>query len=134
MTSLPVTIRRESWGLSCSSGTLDHEYLVAVADMGLSVKRDVFDLAMRLVPLPIRRNRGLIRGMNTPARSRCLAVATLSLLLALSIPVAAQDEAQPTDTSEPASPPRRLFVSDKLVLNVYAEPGQGGSRVATIET
>ena len=36
--------------------------------------------------------------------------------------------------SEAASPPRRLFVSDKLVLNVYSEPEQAGSRVATIET
>jgi uncharacterized protein YgiM (DUF1202 family) len=27
-----------------------------------------------------------------------------------------------------------LYVSDKLVLNVYAEPNQGGGRVATIET
>jgi hypothetical protein len=27
-----------------------------------------------------------------------------------------------------------LFVSDKLVLNVYSEPEQAGSRVATIET
>jgi hypothetical protein len=32
------------------------------------------------------------------------------------------------------SPPRRLFVSDKLVLNVYSEPEQAGSRVGTIET
>ena len=27
-----------------------------------------------------------------------------------------------------------LYVDDKLVLNVYAEPQQGGGRVATIET
>ena len=32
------------------------------------------------------------------------------------------------------SPPRRLFVSEKLVLNVYSEPEQAGSRVGTIET
>ncbi len=72
--------------------------------------------------------------MNTPAGSRCLRVATLSLLLGVAIPAAAQEEGQPTEASEPVSPPRRLFVSDKLVLNVYSEPEQGGSRVATIET
>jgi uncharacterized protein YgiM (DUF1202 family) len=72
--------------------------------------------------------------MNTPARDRCLTVATLSLLLAVAPPVAAQEEGQPAESSEPASPPRRLFVSDKLVLNVYSEPEQAGSRVGTIET
>jgi uncharacterized protein YgiM (DUF1202 family) len=72
--------------------------------------------------------------MNMPARDRCLTVATLSLLLAVALPVAAQEEGQPTETSEPVSPPRRLFVSDKLVLNVYSEPEQSGSRVGTIET
>jgi uncharacterized protein YgiM (DUF1202 family) len=69
--------------------------------------------------------------MNMPVRDRCLTVATLSLLLAVALPVAAQEEGQPT---EPAEPPRRLFVSDKLVLNVYSEPEQAGSRVGTIET
>jgi hypothetical protein len=72
--------------------------------------------------------------MNTPARHRCLTVATLSLLLAMALPVAAQEEGQPAEPAEPVSPPRRLFVSDKLVLNVYSEPEQGGSRVGTIET
>jgi len=72
--------------------------------------------------------------MNIPARDRCLTVATLSLLLAVALPVAAQEEGQPTEPSEPVSPPRRLFVSDKLVLNVYSEPEQAGSRVGTIET
>jgi hypothetical protein len=69
--------------------------------------------------------------MNMPVRDRCLTVATLSLLLAVALPVAAQEEGQAT---EPAEPPRRLFVSDKLVLNVYSEPEQAGSRVGTIET
>jgi uncharacterized protein YgiM (DUF1202 family) len=69
--------------------------------------------------------------MNTPAGRRCLTVATLSVLLAAALPVAAQEEGQPAESTEP---PRRLFVSDKLVLNVYSEPEQGGSRVATIET
>src|SRR5687767_7551096 len=72
--------------------------------------------------------------MNMPVRDRCLTVATLSLLLAVALPVAAQEEGQPTESSEPVSPPRRLFVSDKLVLNVYSEPEQAGSRVGTIET
>ena len=72
--------------------------------------------------------------MNIPARDRCLTVATLSLLLAVALPVVAQEEGQPAEPSEPVSPPRRLFVSDKLVLNVYSEPEQAGSRVGTIET
>jgi uncharacterized protein YgiM (DUF1202 family) len=89
--------------------------------------------------------------MNKPTRHRCLTVATLSLLLAVVAPVAAQEEGQPTEPSEPAaqgcakgagagcagaavSPPRRLFDYDKLVLNVYSEPEQAGSRVGTIET
>lgn len=73
--------------------------------------------------------------MKTLARHRCLSVATLSLLLAVTLPAIAQDETVPGETeSEAGSPPRRLFVSDKLVLNVYSEPEQAGSRVATIET
>ena len=72
--------------------------------------------------------------MNMPVRDRCLTVATLSLLLAVALPVAAQEGGQPAEPSEPVSPPRRLFVSDKLVLNVYSEPEQAGSRVGTIET
>jgi uncharacterized protein YgiM (DUF1202 family) len=69
--------------------------------------------------------------MKTPAWPRCLSVATLSLLATLAMrqqPAAAQEE------PEGVTPPRRLFVSDKLVLNVYSEPEQAGSRVATIET
>ncbi len=72
--------------------------------------------------------------MNMPVRDRCLTVATLSLLLAVALPVVAQEEGQAAEPSEPVSPPRRLFVSDKLVLNVYSEPEQAGSRVGTIET
>src|SRR5688572_7101841 len=72
--------------------------------------------------------------MNMPVRDRCLTVATLSLLLAVALPLAAQEEGQPPEPAEPVSPPRRLFVSDKLVLNVYSEPEQAGSRVGTIET
>jgi hypothetical protein len=72
--------------------------------------------------------------MNMPVRDRCLTVATLSLLLAVALPVVAQEEGQPGERPETVSPPRRLFVSDKLVLNVYSEPEQAGSRVGTIET
>jgi len=73
--------------------------------------------------------------MKIPAPHRCLSVATLSLLLAAMVPAGAQDETVPGDTQPEAGQLlRRLFVSDKLVLNVYSEPEQGGSRVATIET
>jgi hypothetical protein len=77
--------------------------------------------------------------MKILARPRCLSVATLSLLAAAALPAAAQEEAQPQaeptqQQAAPAEPLRRLFVSDKLVLNVYSEPEQAGSRVATIET
>ena len=77
--------------------------------------------------------------MTKLARPRCLSVATLSLLATVAVPAAAQEEAQPqADATQsqtaPAEPLRRLFVSDKLVLNVYSEPEQAGSRVGTIET
>ena len=94
---------------------------------------------MSTVRLPIRRNSESIRAMKTLAGPRCLSVATLSLLAAVVLPAAAQEEGQPPaeqaqPQAEPVSLPRRLFVSDKLVLNVYSEPEQAGSRVATIET
>jgi SH3 domain-containing protein len=68
-----------------------------------------------------------------------LNVATLTTTLALlAVPLAgvAQDETVPGDqqSSEPAPAVRKLFVSDKLVLNVYSEADQSGSRVASIET
>ena len=93
---------------------------------------------MRLGRLPIRGNSESIRAMKILARPCCLSVATLSLLAA-ALPAAAQEEAQPQaeqtqPQAAPAEPVRRLFVSDKLVLNVYSEPEQAGSRVATIET
>ena len=62
--------------------------------------------------------------MKASLLNSCLSVATLLLLTASAL---AQDETVPEET-------RRLFVSDKLVLNVYAEPDQSSSRVATIET
>jgi uncharacterized protein YgiM (DUF1202 family) len=60
-------------------------------------------------------------------------VATL-FLIAVPLLSAAQDETVPGEQQSEPSPPRRLFVSDKLVLNVYSEADQAGSRVATIET
>lgn len=46
--------------------------------------------------------------------------------------------AQEAETSEPpaapASIPQERFVSDKLVLNVYAEPDQGSARIETIQS
>jgi hypothetical protein len=94
---------------------------------------------MSTARLPIRCNSESIRGMKRLARHRCLSVATLSLLAATSFPAVAQEEGQPQagqtqPPTQPAQPLRRLFVSDKLVLNVYSEPEQAGSRVATIET
>jgi len=73
--------------------------------------------------------------MRMPAVNRCLSVATLSLLAALPLGAVAQEEEQPTQAPAESSPAvQRLFVSDKLVLNVYSDPDQSSSRVATIET
>ena len=73
--------------------------------------------------------------MKISAPQRCLTVATLSLLLAATLPAGAQEETVPTEAEiQAAQPLRRLFVSDKLVINVYSEPEQAGSRVGTIET
>lgn len=58
--------------------------------------------------------------MKSLAAFHCLVIATISL------PLSAQEVAQET--------PQKLFVADKLVLNVYAEPVQGSARVATIQT
>jgi uncharacterized protein YgiM (DUF1202 family) len=94
---------------------------------------------MSTVRLPIRGNSESIRPMKTSARQRCLSVATLALLGIVAFPAAAQEEAQPEPQQaqpqpDATQPVRHLFVSDKLVLNVYSEPEQAGSRVATIET
>lgn len=63
--------------------------------------------------------------MNKSAVIFCLLIATTCV-------------AQETTTSEtPAAPepiPQKRFVSDKLVLNVYAEPDQGSARIETIQT
>ena len=65
--------------------------------------------------------------MRNHAAFRCLAVATLAFTFAYTPTGAAQEQEQQTSLG-------RVFVSDKLVLNVYAEPGQSGERVGTIET
>lgn len=69
--------------------------------------------------------------MRTHKASRCLAAATFPLLMALSLVVVAQEEEQELRQQEA---PQQVFVSDKLVLNVYAEADQSSERVATIET
>ncbi|MDY6947802.1 MAG: SH3 domain-containing protein [Pseudomonadota bacterium] len=58
-------------------------------------------------------------------------MATMSVLAA-ALPLAGV--AQEGLPAEVAPAPIRRFVSDKLVLNVYAEPEQGSARVATIQT
>jgi SH3 domain-containing protein len=61
-------------------------------------------------------------------------MATLWVVMGVPLPSFAQDETVPGEQPSEPSPPRKLFVSDKLVLNVYSETDQSGSRVATIET
>lgn len=81
---------------------------------------------MCTVRLPIRCNSESIGLMRTAA---CLGVATLLLVANVTL---AQDESQ--QESQQPQAPRRVFVSDKLVLNVYSEADPSSSRVATIET
>lgn len=73
--------------------------------------------------------------MNTFWPNRCLLIATISLVATLP-PIATAQEPAPTEEQAvpQESAPQRRFVSDKLVLNVYAEPDQGSARVATIQT
>jgi SH3 domain protein len=65
--------------------------------------------------------------MKTSGANRCLLSATISLVAAL-LPLASlsQDAAPPV--------PQVRYVSDKLVLNVYAEQDPSSGRVATIQT
>lgn len=63
--------------------------------------------------------------------------ATLAcLLIATALPFAgvAQEIPATEAPGTPAPMPEKRFVSDKLVLNVYAEPDQSSARVATIQT
>ncbi|HEY5757793.1 MAG TPA: SH3 domain-containing protein [Steroidobacter sp.] len=65
----------------------------------------------------------------------CLIFAT-TFLAAATLPLASvAQETAPSETTVEATPgAQRRFVSDKLVLNVYAEVEQGSARVATIQT
>lgn len=58
----------------------------------------------------------------------------LSLATVSAFAVAASAQEPPESAAPPPQSATRLFVSDKLVLNVYTEPAQAGERVATIET
>lgn len=72
--------------------------------------------------------------MKNLAAFHCLMMATTALATA-TLPVTGI--AQETATSEApaaASIAQKRFVSDQLVLNVYAEAAQGSERVATIQT
>lgn len=74
--------------------------------------------------------------MKSHGALRCLIAATVVSLLLVRV-ADAQEQEVPNQNSQPAPPATatpRLFVSDKLVLNVYAQPDQSGGRVATIET
>lgn len=55
------------------------------------------------------------------------------MMLAIRAAAREQDQ-QNEEQPQPPAATQRLFVSDKLVLNVYAEADQGSERVATIET
>jgi SH3-like domain-containing protein len=63
----------------------------------------------------------------------CVCLLVASVVMALSSGVAAQEDEQLQQAS-PQQALSRLFVSDRLVLNVHSEPDQGGTRIATIET
>lgn len=73
--------------------------------------------------------------MKNSAAFHCLIIAT-STLAAAALPTAGvAQETEPGEVPEAATAePQQRFVSDKLVLNVYAEAAQGSARVATIQT
>ncbi|MBM0103252.1 TIGR04211 family SH3 domain-containing protein [Steroidobacter sp. S1-65] len=73
--------------------------------------------------------------MKTFRATRCQLIATVSLIWATVPLVGVGQEAVPNDLPAAAPPVAQVrYVSDKLVLNVYAEPAQGTERVATIQT
>ena len=74
-----------------------------------------------------------MKSLACPWRLNVATLSTTLLLLAVPLAGVAQDETVPGD-QQSAPAVRQLFVSDKLVLNVYSEPDQSGSRVASIET
>jgi SH3 domain protein len=76
--------------------------------------------------------------MRSLAAIHCLVIATV---LSATVPLVGSAQEQPPESAAPdeqqpvsAPVPQRRFVSDKLVLNVHAEPQQGSGRVATIQT
>lgn len=73
--------------------------------------------------------------MKYSATPFCLLIATATLAAA-TLPLAGVAQEVPASEipETPAPMPEKRFVSDKLVLNVYAEPDQGSARVATIQT
>jgi hypothetical protein len=85
--------------------------------------------------LPRRGNFETIAAMNMFGHSRCLLVATAALFAAtLPLVGMAQDEVTNEAPAASQQTPQRRYVSDKLVLNVYAGAEQGSERVATIQT
>lgn len=80
-----------------------------------------------LAKLPGSDNSETMADMKTSGANRCLLIATIAFVTA-TLPLAglAQDTAAPV--------PQVRYVSDKLVLNVYAQMDQSGGRVATIQT
>jgi SH3 domain protein len=64
--------------------------------------------------------------MKTSGANRCLLIATTALVTA-TLPLAGLAQEQ-------APAPQQRYVSDKLVLNVYAQVDQSGGRVASIQT
>jgi SH3-like domain-containing protein len=73
--------------------------------------------------------------MKMLSANRCLFIATLSLVTA-TVPLLSIAQEEVTNDAQAVQPQvaQRRFVSDKLVLNVYAEPDQSSARVATIQT
>jgi hypothetical protein len=88
--------------------------------------------ALPATQLPIFANSERIGAVKSPGVQRCLMAATAVSLMFAHVAGSQEQEGQ-NQNSQPAAA-TRLFVSDKLVLNVYAEPEQSGGRVATIET
>ncbi len=74
--------------------------------------------------------------MKTFRATRCQLIATVSLICATVPLVGVAQETPPSEASPPAATltPQIRYVSDKLVLNVYAEAEQSSGRVATIQT
>lgn len=85
--------------------------------------------------LPVGGNSENIANMKSLAAIRCLVMATMSLFTAtLPLTGIAQQAPMPSEEAPAAAQPMQRYVSDKLVLNVYAEADQDSARVATIQT